>query len=126
MVAAKIGIGLAHERIFGNPAVLPLSLTALSIDQLTHLVRHEVYITNPENIERLVWRKSLPVIHLAIAVQLMLTGRFKDRSEWGCDLQDVDFYRQAVLLAQALEPVVLNHAKINITSDKLTRLRWYE
>jgi hypothetical protein len=36
-------------------------MTRLSLDQLSKLVRSDVYINDPENIEKLIWRTSLPV-----------------------------------------------------------------
>jgi hypothetical protein len=30
------------------------------------------------------------------------------------------------LLAQQIEPIVINHPKINISADTITRVRWYE
>ena len=126
MAAAKIGLGLAHQEIFAKPALLPAGITALSIDQLCTLVRSDTTIAESENIEKFVWRASLPVIHLAIAVQMLLAGRFGDRAKLGVDLQDIEFYREAVNLAYFLEPMVGAHPKFNIEADTLTRIRWYE
>jgi len=126
MVAAKMAIGLTHDELFGQPARLPPSLTGLSIDQLANLVGRETAIDDAENVEKLVWRKSLPIIHLATSIQLILTGQGGDQRSVPCDTQDIDFFRRAVLLACRLEPMVLAHPAINITADKLTRVRWFE
>lgn len=126
MAAARMGIGKMHFEIFNIPAELPPSITALSIDQLSALVRGDVSIDDPDNIEKLVWRKSLPIIHLAIATQLVLAGKFRDRNEIVCDLQDIDFYRECVLLAQLLEMVVHHHPEVAITRDRMTLIRWFE
>ncbi len=126
MAAARAGIGKMHEQIFRIAAVLPPEMTALSIDQLCTLIRGDVSIDDRENIEKHVWRKSLPIVHLAMATQLMLAGKYGDRSKLGCDLQDIDFYREAVRIAQLLESVVHNHPEVSIIHDRLTLIRWCE
>ncbi|MGV8996261.1 MAG: hypothetical protein ACOH12_04885 [Parvibaculaceae bacterium] len=126
MAAAKAGIGKLHEQLFGIPAVLPEGVTAMSIDQLCKLIKDDVAINDLDDIEKLVWRTSLPIIHLAMAVQLMLAGKLGDGTEFGADLRDIDFYREAVRIAGVLEPVVTNHPEFAITSDQITQIRWVE
>ncbi len=134
MAAARAGLGKAHEQIFETPVKLPKlktedfpdGMTATSFDQLCKLIKSDVSINDANDIEKHVWRKSLPIIHLAMAVQLMLAGKFKDRSEFGTDLQDIDFYRTAVFLAAALELVVADHSEFDIAGDQLTQIRWVE
>lgn len=126
MAAARAGIGKTHERIFSIPAKLPPGMTALSIDQLCNLIRGDVSIDDPENIEKHVWRKSLPILHVAMATQLLLAGKYGDRAKMGCDLQDIDFYRAAVNLAQLFEQVVHDHPDIPMTRDQMTLIRWFE
>lgn len=126
MAAAKVGIGKTHEQIFGIPAILPTGMTTASIDQFCKHIRNEVSIDDPENIEKLVWRKSLPILHVAMGAQLLLAGKYGDRAELGCDLQDIKFYREAVRIASLLEQVVHDHAEIAITRDRLTLVRWWE
>jgi hypothetical protein len=87
MVAAKIGIGLIHADLFGCSIKLPASLSAVSIDQLARFVQRETTIDDAENVERLIWRTSLPIIHLAIATQLLLVQRPGTEASLGCDLQ---------------------------------------
>lgn len=126
MAAARAGIGMSHLQLFDRQAILPPNMTAPSIDQFCKLIRSDVNIDDPENIEKLVWRKSLPIMHLAIATQLLLSGKYSDRAISGCDLQDVDFYRDAVVLAKNLESIVHDHPGLLITRDQLTLVRWFE
>ncbi len=126
MAAAKAGIGKLHEQLFGEPATLPEGMTSTSINQLCKLIKTDVSIENAENIEKRVWRKSLPIIHLAMAVQLILAGKLKDRTKLGVELQDIEFYRTAVHLASLLEPVVAEHPEFAITGERLTQIRWVE
>lgn len=126
MAAARIGIGMTYLQLFGLQAVLPPTMTASSIDQFCKLIRRDVSISDPENIEKLVWRKSLPVLHLAIATQLYMTGKYADRVGLGYNLEDIDFYRDVVELARQLEPMIHDHPGILITRDQQTQVRWFE
>jgi hypothetical protein len=122
MAAARAAIGKAHEQLFGTPVVLPPTMTATSLDQLCKLIARDTRIADPENVERLVWRKSLPIIHLAMATQLMLV----ERDPIHLDLQDIEFYRTTVHIAGLLEAVVLGHPGFAITPERLTRVRWFD
>jgi len=126
MAAARAGIGKMHGQLFATPAVLPEGMTDVSIDQLCEMIRSDVTIDDPHNIENLVWRTSLPILHLAMATQLMLAERFRDRTTLGFDLQDIDFYRWAVLLGYRLEQAVHDHPEIPMTRERMTLVRWYE
>lgn len=126
MAAARAGIGKIHEQLFGIPAVLPTGMTALSIDQLSKLIKSDVSINEPDDVEKQVWRPSLPIIHLAMAVQLMLAGKQGDSTEFGVGFQDIGFYREAVRIAGVLEPVVAEHPEFAVTGDQLTQIRWFE
>ena len=126
MAAARAAIGKAHEQLFGTPVVLPPTMTATSLDQLCRLIARDTRIADPENVERLVWRKSLPIIHLAMATQLMLVERHPESNSIHLDLQDIEFCRTTVHIAGLLEAVVLGHPGFAITPERLTRVRWFE
>lgn len=126
MAAARAGIGKIHDQIFDAAATLPSEISALSIDQLSKLIRKDVTIDDPENVEKLVWRPSLPVIHLAMATQLLLAKRYKRLTISGATLEAIGFYRDAVHLGQALETVVHDHSGFAVTRDTMTRVRWFE
>jgi hypothetical protein len=126
MAAARAGIGMMHQQLFGMPAELPAGMSAASIDQLCRLIRSDVKISDPENVEKLVWRKSLPILHLAIAAQLLLAGKYGDRTNVGADLQDQEFYREAVQLGAVLEQVVDAHPAIAMTRERMTLVRWVD
>ena len=62
-----MSLGLFAEGLSGEAARLPNGMTHLSINQLSKLVILDVHIGDPQNIEKLVWRHSLPVLHRAAA-----------------------------------------------------------
>jgi hypothetical protein len=61
MVAGRMAIGFLQEAMTGE---VPVCLKRLSI--------YDAEYTEPENVETRIWRPSLPVIHLASALQLMV------------------------------------------------------
>ena len=122
--AARMGNGLAHQELFGIPAVLPPEMTGISIDQLSKLVRSETTLAHSEDVEKHVWRASLPVIHLAMAAELIQRVRCSEGGIEDFDLQDVEFFEAVVRLGEILEPIVAAHAKFNIWSAEQARVRW--
>ena len=71
MIAARMAIGFLKEVVTGEVPNLP-GLERMSINQMALLVLADAGYTEPENVETRIWRPSLPVIHLATAIQLLL------------------------------------------------------
>jgi hypothetical protein len=69
MVAGRMAIGFLKEAVTGQ---LPGGIKRLSINEMAQLVLDDAGYTEPENVETRIWRPSLPVIHLASALQLLL------------------------------------------------------
>jgi hypothetical protein len=69
MIAARMAIGFLKEAATGE---IPDGLHRMSINQMAELVLGDAGFAEPENIETRIWRPSLPVIHLATAIQLLL------------------------------------------------------
>ena len=69
MIAGRMGIGFLKEAVTGQ---VPAGLKRLSINELAELGRDEARYSEPENVETRIWRPSLPVIHLATALQVLL------------------------------------------------------
>ena len=69
MIAGRMGIGFLKEAVTGQ---VPAGLKRLSINELAELVRDDARYSEPENVETRIWRPSLPVIHLATALQVLL------------------------------------------------------
>ena len=64
-----MGIGFLKEAVTGQ---VPAGLKRLSINELAELVLDDAGYSEPQNVETRIWRPSLPVIHLATALQLLL------------------------------------------------------
>jgi hypothetical protein len=69
MIAGRMGIGFLKEVVTGR---VPEGLKRLSINELAELVRDDAGYSEPENVEARIWRPSLPVIHFATALQVLL------------------------------------------------------
>jgi hypothetical protein len=69
MVAGRMAIGFLKEAVTGQ---VPAGIKRLSINEMAQLVLDDAGYTEPENVETRIWRPSLPVIHLASALQLLV------------------------------------------------------
>src|SRR3984893_12579829 len=78
MVAGRMGIAFLKQALPGQVLVLPPTVKRLSINQLAELVVDDTQSAGSHNIETRIWRPSLPVVHLASAIQVYLTLREAD------------------------------------------------
>ena len=69
MAAGRMAIGFLRVAI-SDPTTKPAQ--RVSINQMARLVLEDTGQTDPDNVETRVWRPSLPVIHIASAIQLFL------------------------------------------------------
>ena len=67
-----MAIGFLKEAVTGEVPRLLAGIERMSVNQMALLVLDDAGYTEPENVEIRIWRPSLPVIHLATAIQLML------------------------------------------------------
>lgn len=126
MVAARIAIGVLHNELPDVQVSLPDGWTDVSIDQMCALVGEQLKIKDPENIEKLVWRPSLPIIHVAIAAQLELTDTFPTEPLSNISIEDAGFVRGAVKRAETYEPILARHPLFAPTDDLRATVRWIE
>ena len=126
MAAARMGIGHWYKEIPGVEVRLPPGMTRVSLDQLSKLIRLDTNIDDPENIEKLVWRKSLPIIHLAMATQVELSIKYPNEQRIGIDTQDADFVRNAVARARTYEPMIMREPLFASGKVVLTQVRWHD
>ena len=72
MVAGRMAIAFLREALPEPVLDLPTGVKRLSINQLSRLVLNDTRFTDPHNVETRIWRPSLPVVHLAAAIQVFL------------------------------------------------------
>lgn len=126
MGAARIAIGVLHDELPDVQVNLPEGWTDVSVDRMCPLVGEQLEIKDPENVEKLVWRPSLPIIHVAIAAQLELTDKFPGQPLSNIALTDAGFVREIVLRAERYEPILARHPLFAPTEDLRAEVRWLE
>jgi hypothetical protein len=126
MAAARMGIGHWNKEIPDVEVRLPEGMIRVSLDQLSVLIRSDTNIDDPENVEKLVWRKSLPIVHLAMATQIELHIRNSGMRTTEIDTQDSQFVRAAVERARTYEPMVMRSPPFASGKIALTKVGWLE
>ena len=71
MAAGRMAIAFLKEAESGQVPKLPLGVKRLSLNQIAELVRRDAGQSDAVNVISRVWRPSLPVIHLAAAIQVI-------------------------------------------------------
>jgi hypothetical protein len=121
-VAGRMGRGFLQERYYGQPAVLPSPMVRLSLNQLSMLVQREARQSEPENVEKRIWRPSRKVIGLAVAFdQVVDSGAANDN---GFLLQDLATIDEIIKKAIQHETYVLEDSRFGVTAEELVRVRW--
>jgi len=138
-IAGRMAMALLQE-VEGNgkrPETLPEEIKKVTLDQLAVMVKDEILgpgIEETENIEKRIWRPSLPVIHIAAAMQVLLQGLDKKVSGLP-SMSNIWTSREAiewlVVKAQYFETLIATkpikkNGKILIKPEQLIKLRLSE
>jgi hypothetical protein len=114
----------------GNTVRLPPGVTRLSLNQLSALVQMDANQTDPENVKSRIWRPSIPAVHIAAAVAVVLNDSVRAgavETSWGDILASRSIIQQIVHYSQLFEIYIENSERIrsqlNINSDRLIKLR---
>jgi hypothetical protein len=122
MIAGRMAIGFLKEAVTGE---VPPPLKRLSINELAQLVLDDVGYTEPENVETRIWRPSLPVIHLASALQLM--AHLADPVIGSIGLESLLLARNVIELlirtAEYHEALITQSRHLRVAPESLIRLR---
>jgi len=73
MIAGRMAIAFL-QKAHGITPKLPGTAGRLSINAMSALVAEDAGYTEAENVETRIWRPSLPIIHLAAAIQVLLSA----------------------------------------------------
>lgn len=123
MVAARMSMGFFYEAFATAPATLPSEMKRHSLNQLSELVLKESRQSNPDNVEKRIWRGSLPVIHIAAAYQWMMRYCEDKGAAFTMDLQNLEEHRRILALSEIHEEIVLTDRRFGVKADNLVRLR---
>src|SRR5262249_49577094 len=108
-----------------QPPRLPAGVRRLSLNQMSELVFEDAGQSDSENVEKRIWRPSLPVIHLAAATAVMIDVAEKEgfgRFTIGELLCCRPLIEAIVREAQAYEPLIQQSRHFPSTLE-LVRLR---
>jgi hypothetical protein len=125
MIAARMTIGFLKEVNSGVSPKLPTGFTQLSINAMSVLVADGKSFTDSDNIEKRIWRKSVPVIHLAAAVAILIDLTEKDLMQ-PADIYDLladpDKIRWVISSAQEYAELLYQSKRLTITPDRLIQI----
>jgi hypothetical protein len=125
MVAARMAIGFLKEAVTGEIPKLPANIKRMSVNQMARLVLADTGYTDPQNVESRIWRRSLPVIHLATAIQVMLQIAEPVTGPLGLEalLLDRGIIELMVRTAQFHESVIVRSRHLKVDPARLVRIR---
>jgi len=125
MAAARMALGFMEQGLTRRAPRLPAGMKRHSLNELSILVQTDLpTISDPEMIERRVWRESRPVIALAVAMQLCARAASEDGARLiGYPLDDDELHAAVIQLAQLHEPLVLRDRRLGIGEGDLIRVR---
>jgi hypothetical protein len=103
------------QQAAGAVISLPTGMTRLSLNELAEFVAEDAQLSSGENVETRIWRPSIPVIHIAAALENILldSDRLGGRpNSWGDILTNRKFVEEIVRKAKHIEGFIGASAKI--------------
>jgi hypothetical protein len=121
MIAGRMAVAFLQEA-YGVEPKLPAAAGRLSINALSTLVADDAGYTEAENVESRIWRPSLPVIHLAAAIHILLRavpGRF----DAGHLMTSRAWIEWIIRAAEEFEELFVRSGYRGIDAKKLIKIR---
>jgi hypothetical protein len=122
MIAGRMAIAFMKEVVTGQ---IPGGIKRLSINEMAKLVLDDTGYTEPENVETRIWRPSLPAIHLATALQLLLHLAEPQLGSIGLEslLLGRDMIELVIRAAEYHASVIAQSRYLRLDPDRLIRIR---
>src|SRR5207244_8090668 len=120
MIAGRMAAAFLQKAIGITPR-LPGLNSRLSINALSALVSDEASYTEPENVETRIWRPSLPMIHVAAAIQVLLQPN--PRIHAGDLILNRPLIEWVIRMAEEYERLFARSRYRGIDADKLIKIR---
>jgi hypothetical protein len=121
-----MSLDFLFEGFAGTAATLPSPMARHSLNELSKLVQREAGQDDPDNVEKRVWRQSLPVIHLTSAWQVVGRERYGDTDRLMFDVQDIDLYREVLIRSQAHLKLILRDRRFGLVANEYIQIGWVE
>ncbi len=127
VISAQMLMPFLMEASTGTvPALPPGPGRALSINRVAALACENNGLSNAENVESRIWRPSLPVIHVAAAIELLGSGLrrpgYRPFNFWDLFVSRSVIAR-VIISAQEIEELIPRSRRLRIPPDRLIRLR---
>jgi hypothetical protein len=124
-IAGKMALGFFEEGLTGQRATLPAGMASLSLNELSKLVQPESGISDPDMVGRRMWRKSVPVIHLASAMQVWARYKELDPAVRNVPhrIDDAEANQAIIAIAQIHERIVLGDRRFGKGHTDIIRIR---
>ena len=126
MVAARMAIPYLQKVATGKVPKLPPGIKRLSLNQMSEMVLDDLGMDEAGNVETRVWRQSIPVIHLATAVAVVM-DQFETSHEIQISIGDFltkpGLVRDVLNLAEQYAELIYKIKRPRIPADKLIHIR---
>jgi hypothetical protein len=124
MIAARMSLGFFAEGLSGGRQIkLPTGMARHSLNELSKLVQRESRLSDPEMVERRIWRESRYVIHLAAALQVCGRSLNSNLPNFGYPIDDDEAHSRLIEFAAMHESIVLSDERFGVKAGELVRLR---
>jgi hypothetical protein len=126
LVVARAARPFVAKTLDGMPPPLPKDVPRLSLNSVIPFVLGDEDETDPHNFEQRVFRRTLPVLHLAVALEQAIdAAELTTGHPPGLEalLIEQQFLPWLVACAEALESVVLAIREYEVSADRLLRVR---
>jgi len=120
MIAGRMAVAFLQKAIGITPALSGRN-SRLSINALSALVSDEAGYTEPENVETRIWRPSLPIIHVAAAIQVLLQANPSIHT--GDLVTNRPLIEWVIRTAEEYERLFARSRYRGIDADKLIKIR---
>jgi hypothetical protein len=124
MLASWMALYFFERAFTDTPQALPPGIKKPSINAFSLLVLPQTHISEPEMVERRIWRTSFPVIHLATALQVLGRAIGRDLDAFGYPLEDGGLHQRVIGFANMHAAVVRGDPSFGKYPDRLVELSY--
>jgi len=124
MVAGRMAVPFLLAAELGYTLPLPPPIKRLSLNEMAAFVLPDAGWSDPNNVERRIWRPSAPVIHLAAVMAVVGQERIRSGMQTSLELilRSADFVGATIQRAQLFADLIHKAPKFPAEADRLIRL----
>lgn len=111
------------RELLGEPQPLPKGMKKFTQRQISRFM-HNDYHEDADHFQERHWRPSRPILHLAIACDLILCRLGGEESEFPITLDDIGLFEVLVERACQVGVVVSYDKRFKVDADSMLHLQW--